>query len=150
MSGLPSLLEVMQLVSGQVQGADSAASVELTGSSDPLRITARHALTLQQRTLTVMLDVYNRLPVDVRNAFIRLHVSAVLTQGKASATSTRQVINSQQQPQACPKDPSLMKIQALHAACSRCIWDCNERVCATCWPHDSAPCYLVLARCLHL
>ena len=72
MSGLPSLLEVMQLVSGQAGGGpDSGAPVELTGSSDPLRITARHALSLQQRTLTVTLDVYNRLPVDVRNAFIR-------------------------------------------------------------------------------
>jgi len=72
-SGLPSLMEVMQLVSGRGQdGANnSSAPVELTGSSDPLRITARHVLSLQQRTLTVTLDVYNRLPVDVRNAFIR-------------------------------------------------------------------------------
>ena len=70
-SGLPSLLEVMQLVSGQVQGPDSSAAVELTGSSDPLRISARHSLSLQRRTLTVTLEVYNRLPVDVRNAFIR-------------------------------------------------------------------------------
>ncbi len=80
-SGLPSLLEVMQLVSGRGQdGADnnSSASTELTGSSDPLRITARHALSLQQRTLTVTLDVYNRLPVDVRNAFIRRALSAEL------------------------------------------------------------------------
>ncbi len=71
MSGLPSLLEVMQLVSGQVQGPDSSAAVELTGSSDPLRISARHSLSLQRQTLTVTLEVYNRLPVDVRNAFIR-------------------------------------------------------------------------------
>ena len=79
-SGLPSLMEVMQLVSGRGQdGADNSSSlVELTGSSDPLRITARHALSLQQRTLTVTLDVYNRLPVDVRNAFIRRAVHAKL------------------------------------------------------------------------
>ena len=52
--------------------------MELTGSSDPLRVTARHALSLQQRTLTVTLDVYNRLPVDIRNAFIRCELYAEL------------------------------------------------------------------------
>ena len=76
----------MQLVSGQAQGADPAASVELTGSSDPLRITARHALSLQKRTLIVTLDVYNRLPVDIRNAFIRRALMLRLSTNEGTCT----------------------------------------------------------------
>ena len=70
-AGLPSLVEVMSMVGGQVRGADSAVATELTGPSDPLRITASHMLSLQQRLLTVTVEVYNRLLRDVTGASIR-------------------------------------------------------------------------------
>ena len=71
MAGLPSLVEVMALVSVQVRGADSSAATELTGTSDPLRVTASHVLSLRQRQLTVTVEIYNRLLVDVKGASIR-------------------------------------------------------------------------------
>ena len=71
MAGLPSLVEVMALVSGQTSGADSAAATELTGPSDPLRVTARHVLSLRQRQLAVTVEVYNRLSIDIKGASVR-------------------------------------------------------------------------------
>ncbi len=52
-------------------GADSSASVELTGAADPLRLSARHELDLVARTLHVSFVLYNRLPGEVAGATVR-------------------------------------------------------------------------------
>ncbi len=44
---------------------------ELTGPSDPLRVVAWHTLDPLAKTLTLLFEATNRLPVDMKGAVVR-------------------------------------------------------------------------------
>lgn len=52
-------------------GEDLSASTELSGTADPLRLTARHEIDLPGRVLALSFVLYNRLPTEVSGITIR-------------------------------------------------------------------------------
>lgn len=85
---------------GKVGGADSSASVELTGPADPLRLSARHELDLVARTLHVSFVLYNRLPGEVAGATVRCRSMSLPLRselGSLCASGVRSVAGSARQ-----------------------------------------------------
>lgn len=52
-------------------GDDVSASVELSGPTDPVRLGAQHEVDLVRRVLSVVLVVYNRLPIQLAGLTVR-------------------------------------------------------------------------------
>ena len=48
-----------------------AAGVEVTGPEDPLRLTVSHMLNTATQSLTLNLQAFNRLTVEIKGAGVR-------------------------------------------------------------------------------
>ncbi|KAK9811481.1 hypothetical protein WJX72_004659 [[Myrmecia] bisecta] len=66
------LVEVMEVVMEVVSGGEAKAGAELSGPTDPLRITVWHQLDAAACSLTLKFEAHNRMTSELKGAAIRL------------------------------------------------------------------------------